>query len=403
MFHFFTGLFLSITTLFGGVAHNASQVVSHITGNTTTSAKVAYTQDQLLAMASNKYANGDLPLGDKKFVTDGPKKGYVYLCHANTDPSGGGAQQKGPWIHGDTWNIQEKSIVSGHIKWRAAAFSLTTGSTTRTLSGNDLPFHTTGVFPISSSDPAFKYDKNPNSIKTQSFSLTFPITPTYSDTPTCMGGEAGVMLTGVALFNGFDAGLRDAAAYEVQDSCQGHPQVSSEYHYHSLSSCITDVSETTVIGYALDGFPITGPKVAEKKYLTTDNLDECHGITSPIIMDGKEVTIYHYVMTQDFPYSVSCFRGKPVSLQVVSGGQGQGQQHAPSGIPQQTGQHNMMRPQTPQEAITACSGKTSGTACSFTTPNGSVTGTCGTPPGQTSTVCMPSGQSQLPPGQPNRY
>lgn len=403
MFHFFAGLFLGVTALFGGIAHNASQVVSHITENTTTAAQVTYTQEQLLSMASDKYANGDLPLGDKKFVTDAPKKGYVYLCHANTDPSGGGAQNAGPWIHGNTWNIQEKSIVSGHIKWPAAAFSVTTSANSRTLTGNDLPFHTTGIFPIASTDPAYKYDKNPNSIKTQSFTQTFPLTPTYSDTPHCMGGEAGIILTGVALFNGFDAGFRDAAAYEVQDSCQGHPQVSGEYHYHSLSSCITDVGEATVIGYALDGFPITGPKVADNKYLTTDNLDECHGLTSQINLDGKQVTMYHYVMTKDFPYSVSCFRGKPVSLQVISGGQGQGQQHAPSGISQQTEQHTMMRPQPPQEAFTACSGKSSGTTCSFTTPNGNVTGTCGTPPGQTSTVCMPSGQGQLPPGQPNRY
>jgi hypothetical protein len=132
-----------------------------------------------------------------------------------------------------------------------------------------------------------------------------------------MGGEVGIMLTGVPLFNGFDAGLRDAAAHEVQDSCQGHPQVTGEYHYHSLSSCIKDVSVSTVIGFALDGFPITGPSVDKDKYLTTDNLDECHGITSEINLDGKKVTSYHYVMTEDFPYSVSCFKGKVVDMQVI--------------------------------------------------------------------------------------
>jgi hypothetical protein len=53
-----------------------------------------------------------------------------------------------------------------------------------------------------------------------------------------MGGEAGIMLTGVPLLNGFDAGMRDAAAHEVQDTCSGHPQREGQYHYHSLSPCI---------------------------------------------------------------------------------------------------------------------------------------------------------------------
>ena len=122
------------------------------------------------------------------------------------------------------------------------------------------------------------------------------------------------MLTGVPLFNGFDAKMRDAAAHEVQDSCNGHPQKSGQYHYHSLSACIKDVSEKTVIGYALDGYPITGPMVAPGRYLTTANLDECHGITSEIIEDGAKKITYHYVMTQDFPYSVSCFRGTPTRM-----------------------------------------------------------------------------------------
>jgi hypothetical protein len=140
-----------------------------------------------------------------------------------------------------------------------------------------------------------------------------PASPTINAPASCVGGEAGVMLTGVALFNAFDAGGRDAGAWEVQDGCDGHPQMSSEYHYHTLSRCIQDTSVSTVIGFALDGFPITGPKVGPNNILTTGDLDECHGITSTITLDGKSVTTYHYVMTQDFPYSVSCFRGTAVS------------------------------------------------------------------------------------------
>jgi hypothetical protein len=161
------------------------------------------------------------------------------------------------------------------------------------------------------SDPAYAYDRNPNTIKGQTITYILNANPTYGD-PNCMGGEVGVMLTGIALFNAFDAGGRDAGAWEVQDSCDGHPQMDGEYHYHTLSACINNISVSTVIGYALDGFPITGPDISPNNVLTTSDLDECHGITSQISLNGKTTTSYHYVMTQDFPYSVSCFRGTPI-------------------------------------------------------------------------------------------
>lgn len=396
MLKFLSSIFLATLALFSGVSNHSASFFSHIVSPQTSSHQVRLTQSQLLAMASDTYANGNLPLGDNKYVTVAPKKGYIYLCHVQTDSNVGGALKAGSWIHGSTWNIHEKIVVQGNIPWPSAMFSNTVTGDTRVLAGNDLPSHTTGIFPIQSSDPAFPYDKNPNAIKSQSFTDTLPLNPTYSDTPYCMGGEAGIMLTGVALFSGFDAQLRDAAAYEVQDSCNGHPQVSGEYHYHSLSSCITDVSETNVIGYALDGFPITGPKVAPDKYLTTDDLDECHGITSDVMLNGKMITTYHYVMTEDFPYSVSCFRGKPARQQVIQGnsqenGVGQG-----SGMPQggQGGSRTNQTPQPPQEASTVCVGKSVGTSCSFTAPRGNVTGSCQTPPGKTAEICVPSSSEQ---------
>ncbi len=377
-----------------GLSTFLSPITHTLTGTSaiTSTPQQTITQDALVQMAGNPYADGNLPLGDKKYVTDAPKQGYIYLCNVQTS-TGGGAQKAGPWIHGNTWNYIEKIAVNGHVSWPTATFSNSVNGDTRTLSGNDLPNHNTGIFPIASTDPASAYDKNPNSIKPQNFTLSLPVTPTYSDIPHCMGGEVGVMLTGVALFNGFDAEYRDAAANEVQDSCDGHPQESGEYHYHSLSSCITDTSETTIIGYALDGFPITGPKVAEGKYLTTANLDECHGITSEIMVDGNKVVMYHYVMTQDFPYSVSCFRGQPVSMQVMqqSMQQGQGQQ-GQQGRPGMTisGQPAQITGQPPQAAITACTGVATGTTCSFAGPRGTITGTCQTPPNQKNMICVPS-------------
>ncbi len=256
----------------------------------------------------DKYADGILPVGDEQFTTSTPSEGKVYVCNDNFVPdSQAGAQTRGPWFVGTTqWDINKKYAVQGNVDWdESLTNKLSNGQ--RIISTNDLPDHETGTFPVGSSDPAAKYDRNPNTIKSQALTYTLSGNPTYGE-PQCMGGEVGVMLTGVALFNAFDAGGRDAGAWEIQDACEGHPQGSGVYHYHTLSSCIKDMSVKAVIGFALDGFPITGPKVGDENYLTTSDLDECHGINSEIELDGKKTTMYHYVMTQDFPYSASCFR-----------------------------------------------------------------------------------------------
>lgn len=390
MFRFLATFLLGITTLFSGAAQNTATVVNQVTHfnqSATSTTQTTLSQDQLLALSGNPYADGNLPLGDSKYTTTTPKQGYIYLCSVPSG-NGGGAQETGSWISGSLWNYLQKPHVNGSVSWPTATFTDTINGDTRTLLGNGLPVGaTTGIFPIASTDPAYKYDRNPNSIKSESINLSLPVNPTYSANAYCMGMEVGVMNNGVPLFNGFDAGYRDAAAHEVQDSCDGHPQMGGEYHYHSLGSCFKDVSETMVLGFALDGFPITGPKVADGKYLTTQNLDECHGITSQINLGGKQVTMYHYVLTQDFPYSVSCFRAKPVSYQVISSQNGN-----PSGV-RQVGQQNMMRPRPPQSAFSVCSGKTSGTSCSFTAPRATVTGTCQTP-NNGQMVCVPSTPEQ---------
>jgi hypothetical protein len=260
----------------------------------------------------NEYADGILPVGDGKYKTDGASKGYVYLCRVPA--GGGGAQARGPWFVNDNteYDINKKVAVQGTARWDSS-FTMTSADGKRTIVTNDLPRdHTTGVFPVQPNDPAYQYDRNPNSITAQSLTYVLDASPTVAASPSCMGSESGVMMTGVALFNAFDAGGRDAGAWEVQDGCEGHPQVTHEYHYHTLSSCIADESVTTVLGFALDGFPITGPKLGADDVLTTKDLDECHGITSAIQLDGRTVTTYHYVMTQDFPYSVSCFRGTAI-------------------------------------------------------------------------------------------
>ncbi|HVW23513.1 MAG TPA: YHYH protein [Candidatus Saccharimonadales bacterium] len=285
----------------------------------------------------NKYADGILPVGDSKYTTTGPKVGYGYVCSnyaTNLQQDSGGAMTRGPWFTNNNteYDTNKKSHVNGSVMWQAD-FTNTVSGSTRTIVTNDLPSHPTGIFPIASSDPAYAYDRNPNTIKGQAFTYSLNASPSYSSTPNCIGGEVGIMLTGVALFSAFDAGGRDAGAWEVQDSCDGHPQSDGIYHYHTLSTCIKDAGVSTVIGFALDGFPITGPKVGTNNYLTTSDLDECHGLTSQITLDGKKVTSYHYVMTEDFPYSISCYRGTAIQPPGQANAQASGQTTGAKGGP----------------------------------------------------------------------
>jgi hypothetical protein len=365
---------LSVSTTTSQQKKNESEVVP-----LTALEKRALSQKDLLLNADDVYASGEVPLGDGKYVTSAPKKGYVYLCHVQRDNFG--AQANGTWIHGDTWNFLNKTRVRGSIPWKDAKFTDVVSGSLRLLAGNGLPVgYTTGVFPVASDDPAYQIDRNPNSIVSHAVLAQLPKDPVYSDTPSCTGGgEVGIMLSGVPLFNAFDAKLDDAPAHEMQDSCDGHPQESGEYHYHSMSSCFKDISVTTVLGYALDGFPITGPLVMKNKYLTTADLDECHGVTSSVMMDGKSVMTYHYVMTHDFPYTISCFRGKPVAVS----------EHRSQPAVQVNKAPNEVPSNPPQEAIAACAGKSPSSSCSFVSPMGdTISGSCGIPP-HSSLACIP--------------
>jgi hypothetical protein len=266
-----------------------------------------------------------LPLGDLRFSTTTAKAGSIYVCSA---PSGGGGPivASAPWLNtaAGTFDLTKKYAVLGAVSWPGAfSAALAGGGATRTVAGNGLqpaPY-TTGTFPIQSTDPASAYDRNPNAIAAHTFSYTLPATPVVNATPSCVpaGGTIAVTLTGVAVYNAFDAAGYDGVAHEVQDGCHGHPDPSSTYHYHGLiQTCSSDPGSATVnsslIGYALDGFGIYGPWY-NGKMLGTADLDACHGTTSAVLWDGRLVTMYHYVSTYDFPYTIGCYRGTPVRAQ----------------------------------------------------------------------------------------
>jgi hypothetical protein len=265
----------------------------------------------LVSTASFAHDLTALPLGDGK-ISQAPRSGWIWACRI--DPQAGGAQADGPWINKKqgTYDLTAKAVVPGAVSW-PYKFDVSVQQGRRIFSSNDLPSHPTGSYPIPASSEAWRYDRNPNRISAQNVFLELPAMPALAAQPGCVPGAIGYLLSGVVLFNALDAPGRDAVAHETQDSCQGHPQQSGVYHYHSVSSCVDNKREpnghSSLVGYLVDGFGIYGRYGESGKLLTSADLDECHGHTHKIMWDGKWTEMYHYHATWDFPYTAGCLRG----------------------------------------------------------------------------------------------
>jgi len=261
-----------------------------------------------------------LPLGDNYVVNTAPSasaRGYLYVCPGTTDANGPGTTTKGPWFNSDgtTWSLGTKTLyaVNGAEAW-ASSFAASVANSLRSLSGNGLPNHTTGTYPITAatSPEAFPYDKNDNRILENTVAWTgLPTSATLNATPTCLGGGAiGVFLTGARLYAAMDAKGRDARAWELGDDCGGHPAPGGVYHYHSLPGCGLDADvagqHSALVGYIADGFGLYGQLGENGVALTNDDLDECHG-------HADATRGYHYHTTETFPYTVGCYRGTPIA------------------------------------------------------------------------------------------
>ena len=232
-----------------------------------------------------------------------------------------------PWVsQNGTISFADKPFVAGSVAW-GSELKIVVSAGNRSLTGNGLPDHVTGVYPIASSSEAYVYDKNPNSIGSDNFDYTIPASPQIADEPTCLSlGPIGVALSGGVFLNALDADIRDAVANEIFDECEGHPAQAGTYHYHHGSPCIDTGQEgdhSQLAGYALDGFGIYGPLGELGVTVTNDDLDECHGHSGPVpLTDGSSATAYHYHLNEEFPYTLGCYRGT-ADIQ-ESGGSGPG-------------------------------------------------------------------------------
>lgn len=251
-----------------------------------------------------------LPLGDGR-ISHAPEGGSVFVCPARFE--GGGAHREDDWIRGDRWNPDRKPVVDGRVIWPNARIAIALDGAERVVRGNHLPTHPTGRYPVSRDDDAYLYDRNPNRILEREVLLRLPAEPRPASAPSCVPmGMIGLAVTGAAIFNALDGLGRDAAAHEILDLCNGHPERQGQYHYHGPGPCLAAADGP--IGYALDGFAIFGVHGEDGRELRNDDLDACHGHVATVPWNGGRKAIYHYHLTREYPYSLGCFTGTPVSM-----------------------------------------------------------------------------------------
>ena len=239
------------------------------------------------------------------------------------------------------------------------AMSCTTSS--RSLTGNGVPDHTTGAFPNSG---------NPNTIKAVNVSFTNTLNPAVVNTSgTAVAHILGFANNGVKFDPSTAESYQNAGVWKIEalnqsyfpfgvDTSNAHVQPDGAYHYHGMPEAyITRLGKgqaMTLVGFAVDGFPIyarygyttaasaaSALKVMAPSYrmktspasgrpstgsvpmgtFTQDyeyvsglgDLDECNGRTgvTPEFPNG----IYHYYITDAYPYIQRCVKGTPASTQ----------------------------------------------------------------------------------------
>ena len=172
--------------------------------------------------------------------------------------------------------------------------------------------------------------KTPAGLKSQNFSWTVSTKPTIASTQTSIENKMSAVaftVTGLPIYGPMEGPTPTVEAYgdpvynDLLDTCGGHTGYNADYHYHQIFAITACSLEDTIVGYALDGFPIysnpsykwksgyekTGnPKSYSFKAYTytggTNSLDECNGQKQD---DGS----YRYYITESFPYVIGCYTG----------------------------------------------------------------------------------------------
>ncbi len=264
---------------------------------------------------------------------------------------------------------------TGHDGWACTVapiatteVSFTDDGSTISISSNGIPRHATGTFPN---------DGNPNTIAEVSVDQTIPAAPVKTATATEMAEFGvtvdGVILerdtaesyenAGQWNYEALTPAIADGTIHPLVSDWLGvdcnnaHVQPNGRYHYHGMMEALLDmlgenagVEDMVLGGYAADGFPFylrygyadaassssgltriraswalksgtrsSGPGGSYDGEFRQDweyvagsgDLDECNGRFGPT--PEYPEGIYHYYITDDYPYVPRCVFGTPGS------------------------------------------------------------------------------------------
>ncbi len=309
--------------------------------------------------------------------TNGPANGAAFEADPSASEPG---SIEGPVFEGGAW---VPGACSADLFMDVAAYAgpggdypmpelaVSCSDTTMTVTSNGIPHYT-------------YQSMTPNALEAQNFVWEVPLSPTELAgvaTIPCLG-TVGFTVNGIPIYGPnegpFPDPYGDPIANDVMDWCLGHTGGSADYHYHGVFEECFNIPESTgpspVIGFAMDGYPIYGPRgcvdadctdvvtfksgwdainvekdtcasnadcgsaytcanamvdgVAKKACVVKDYawenhaytekegadfLDECNGRVGP---DGT----YRYHTTDTFPYALGCYRGEASSDAGAMGG-----------------------------------------------------------------------------------
>jgi hypothetical protein len=316
--------------------------------------------------------------------------------------------------------------------------TITTDNNQRCISADGLPNHSTGQFPNSG---------NPHTIATQNIHYCFPLKPSKGSRPKKQNGSIGVALNGITIRPGtadyWDASSRRghsrdrSSGWNLEglgsrealgmDNNNAHVDNTGLYHYHGIPEVLVhdpahapvDGKHNSLIGYAADGFEIhhldaetssyplkigkrpSGPGGKYDGVYNEDweyvaesgSLDQCNGGQ----LNGKFV----YFATDDYPFFPRCLWGQASDDFGMKRG-GNTDNSRPSGSqnshigeqqkkPHQQDHTKANRRKPPVEALSACIGKTSNAACSFSLRDRNISGSCRLVPSE-EMACVPNGR-----------
>ena len=188
------------------------------------------------------------------------------------------------------------------------------------------------VVPSSPNDVSL--DLASNLVYAQKLNYTLTLNPTKAPSVTSTSlGAIGILANGAVIFNPYEGDgktvavtgnvyLNDSSGVKwgFLDVCNGHPGMGGMYHYHAMPPCVTSVIDKTggpshILGIAFDGFLIYGNRDINGKLVSSSQLDQCNGITSPT--PEYPAGVYHYVLTEEKSNrsTINCFAGTPTLSQ----------------------------------------------------------------------------------------